>query len=357
MLVVVVMTGIVSWLDWITGPAREPTSLYEVPILVSAVAFGVTGALVSATVCSASFLLTLWLQHAPYYYADVTQTVLFYLLGLTVGQLVTEYLRGHKLQIELLHLNAQLERRVAEAVAAEREAQQKLRDAQRLSMLGEAAAQIAHEIKNPLVSIGGYACRVQKQIHHDHPAHSELSIIAQEVTRLEVLLGELLDLANIGCRERDRIDVTTLVKEVVALVQPPAQEQRIDLVYIFHDEPFTIIGDSDQLRRALLNVVLNGVEAIPQGGKLNITVSSTFKDGAPWVNITVQDTGVGIPSEHLSRIFEPFFTTKRKGTGLGLALVKKIVDSHGGSIEIESKPQIGTSVTMWLPAALPPEPA
>jgi signal transduction histidine kinase len=284
-----------------------------------------------------------------YSIADLSQTGLFFLLGLAVAQLVTEYLLARSLQRDLHRINVDLERRIAEAVTAERQAQQNLRNAQRLTMLGEAAARIAHEIKNPLVSIGGFASRIKKQIHLDHPAHTGLSIIVQEVARLEILLRELLDFAGPGCRERNPVEVAHLVHDVLALAQQPAQTQGVQLVFVSPESRLSVMGDRDQLERALLNIVLNGVQSMPEGGDLTVTATSAFKDGMHAVSIIVEDTGTGIPPENLSRIFDPFFTTKQDGTGLGLPLVKKTVDAHGGAVQVESTPRGGTSVTVWFP--------
>ena len=344
------MIGVISWLDWLSGPRREPADLYEIPILISAVTYGTPGVLLTATLCGVIYLAARWSQHVAYSYVDLTQVLLFYLLGLLAAQLVSEFLRSFEAQRELHALNAQLEQRIAEALAAERKAQQRLRDAQRLTMLGEAAAQIAHEIKTPLVSIGGFACRMQKQVDPEHPAQKGLHIIAQEVARLETMLRELLDFASPGFRESNTIEVSALVGDVLTLAQPPAQERGVQLVFVPPKRSLSVIGDGDQLKRALLNVVLNGVQAMPDGGNLTVTASPAFGEGVRTINITVRDTGSGIAPDNLKRVLEPFFTTKQDGTGLGLALAKKTAEAHGGVLQIESSLLSGTSVTLCLPA-------
>jgi signal transduction histidine kinase len=348
--VALVMIGAISWLDWVTGPGREPADLYEIPILIIAVTYGTTGVLLIATLCSLMYLATCWYQDVAYAYVDLTQVLLFYLLGLMAAQLVNEYLLACDAQKELRALNAQLELRIAKALAAERKAQQRLSDAQRLTMLGEAAARIAHEIKTPLVSIGGFAARAQKQVEPVHPAQKGLRIITQEVSRLETMLRELLDFASPGCRDRGAVDVSALVVEVLTLAQPPAHENSVRLVFVPPKGSPPLFGDGDQLKRALLNVVLNGIQAMPDGGNLTVTVSPDCEGGERNVNITVRDTGPGIEPGDLRRVFEPFFTTKQHGTGLGLALAKKTAEAHGGVLRIESSPLTGTSVTLSLPA-------
>ncbi len=343
------MIGLTSWLDWATGPGREPADLYEIPILIMAVAYGTPGVLWIGTLCSLLYLATCWYQHVPYAYVDAAQVLFFYILGLMAAQLVNEYLRAFKAQSELHVLNAKLEQRIAEALAAERKAQQRLREAQRLTMLGEAAARIAHEIKTPLVSIGGFASRVQKQVDTDHPAQKGLIIIAREVARLETMLKELLDFASPACRERAAVDVSALISDVLILALPPAQERGVRLTFVPTRRPLSVIGDKDQLKRALLNLVLNGVQAMPGGGNLTVTALPSSGEPGHIVNITVRDTGSGIAPDDLKRVFEPFFTTKPEGTGLGLALAKKTAEAHGGVLQIESIPLSGTSVTLCLP--------
>ena len=347
--VLLCMIGVISWLDWVTGPSREPADLYEIPILISALTYGTPGVLLTATLCGLIYLATLWPQHVAYSYVDLAQVLLFYLLGLMAAQLISEYLLACKVQRELHTLNTQLEQRIAEVLAAERKAQQRLRDGERLTMLGEASARIAHEIKNPLVSIGGFACRMQKQIGPEHPAQRGLHIIAEEVARLETMLRELLDFASPGCREWNVVEVSAMVGDVLTLAQPPAQERGVHLIFLPSNGSLSVIGDGDQLKRALLNVVLNGVQAMPHGGNLTVTASPTFSGEGLAVNITVRDTGPGISPYNMKRIFEPFFTTKQTGTGLGLALAKKTAEAHGGQLLIESSPLSGTCVTLCLP--------
>jgi signal transduction histidine kinase len=347
--ILVVMVLLISWLDWATGPGREPADLYDIPIIIAAGSFGLTGALVTIAGCSILYHLTLWYYHVRFSIVDVGQILLFLVLGMAAAQLVMEYLRVDDLRKQLLQLNANLNQRVAEAVAAERKAQQRLRDGQRLTMLGEAAAQIAHEIKNPLVAIGGFASRVQKQLPRDHAAQSGLSIIVQEITRLEMLLKELLGLGSPGGWTGGQVELDVIVKEVLSLAQPSIQQRCVKLAVEGPSQPLMIEGNADHLKSALLNVVLNAIQAMPEGGELTLASRCTLKDAMRGVAITVRDTGSGIAPEDLPKVFEPFFTSKPGGTGLGLAVVKKAIDAHGGTVEIASRSREGTLVTIWLP--------
>jgi signal transduction histidine kinase len=348
-----VMILSVYWLDLATGPGREPAALYDIPIMLAAVALGTSWVLVTCSACLVTYHHTLWYHHLTYSTADVSQTVLFFLLGLVVAGLVSRYLLSGYLQRELLELNADLERRVAEAVTAERGAQQRLRDAQRLTLLGETAAHVAHEIKNPLVSIGGFARRLERHIEEDHPAHEGLGIIVREVARLEELLKELLEFASPECREKRPVAVPAIVAEVLALAQKPAEMQKVRLRFEAPAISPTVLGDGDRIKRALLNIVLNGIQAMPDGGEMRVALSALIEDGVSWVLISVRDQGTGILPEDFRRIFDPFFTTKSQGTGLGLAVVKKTADAHGGRVQVRSAPGEGTAFSLWLPA-MPP---
>jgi signal transduction histidine kinase len=347
--ILVITVLLIAWLNWTTGPSREPADLYDVPIIIAAGSIGLTGALATVVGCSILYQLTLWYYHVHFSIVDVGQILIFLVLGIATAQLVTKYLHVDDLRKQLLQLNASLSQRIAEAVAAERDAQRRLRDGQRLTMLGEAAAQIAHEIKNPLVAIGGFASRIQKQLPQDHSAQSGLNIITQEIIRLEMLLKELLSLGSPRGLSGSQIELDVLVKEVLSLAQPSIQQHRVILAVEGPSQPLTIEGNADHLKSALLNVVLNAIQAMPEGGELTLALRCTPKDAMRGVAITVQDTGTGIAPENLPKVFEPFFTSKPGGTGLGLAVVKKTVNAHGGTVEIASSPREGTLVTMWLP--------
>jgi signal transduction histidine kinase len=214
---------------------------------------------------------------------------------------------------------------------------------------GKAAAQIAHEIKNPLVAIGGFASRIQKQLPQTHAAQSGLSIITQEISRLEEMLKGLLSLGSPAKLTCGQVELDVIIKEVLSLAQPSIQQRCVKLVVESLSQPLMIEGSADHLKSALLNVVLNAIQAMPEGGELTVASRCTLKDTMRGVAITVQDTGTGIASENLPKVFEPFFTSKSGGTGSGLAVVKKTIDAHGGAVEFASKLKEGTLVTIWLP--------
>ena len=345
----VLAIGLIGWLDVATGPGREPAALYDIPIIVGSAVAGMVGGLGTTAICCLSYLLTLRSHHVALTLADVSQMLLFLLVGIIFARLGSEYMRGRALQASLRDWNEHLEQRIAGAIEAERQAQRELQEADRLMTMGQAAAQIAHEINNPLTAIGGFTRRVEAQIPEDHPAREGLAVIREEVERLELLLRDLLDFSGPGRALDARVEILPVVEEVSMLLRETVQRCGVRLVTTSGAPPPTVAGNADQLRRALLNVVLNGVQAMGEGGELVIHTEARARSGRPGVAVTVRDSGCGIPAEHLSRVFEPFFTTRHGGTGLGLAVVKKAIEAHGGTIEIESVPSAGTAITFWLP--------
>ncbi len=345
----VVLIALIWWLDVATGPGREPTALYDIPIIIGAAIAGTAGGLGATVLCVAAYMLSLRHHHEAVTLADLSQMILFLLVGVIFARLVSEYMRARALQASLRDWNAQLERRIAEAIEAERETHRRLQDAERLSTMGQAAAQIAHEINNPLTAIGGFARRIESQIPGDHPAREGLGVIREEVQRLELLLRDLLDFSRPGRALDGRVELPEVVEQVCVILREAAQRSGVQVITTIGEPPPPVTGDAGQLKRALLNIALNGVQAMPEGGELTIHLEARAHGGRPGARLVVRDQGRGIPQEHMASIFEPFFTTRHGGTGLGLPLVKKTVEAHGGIVEVESSPQGGTILALWLP--------
>jgi two-component system sensor histidine kinase AtoS len=220
--------------------------------------------------------------------------------------------------------------------------------ADRLAGLGELTAGIAHEIRNPLTSIRGFLqylseCESPEEWRRHGP------IILREVDSLNHLVGELLAFGRPRPPQIDRIALDDLIREMAFLARGKS-EARIE-VRIAPDLPM-LEGDRESLKQALLNLVINAIQAIPAAGL--VEVSAEVEDDH--AVIRVRDDGVGIPPENIRKIFDPFFSTKASGTGLGLAMVHRIVDAHGGAISVESRPGVGTTIELRLPLTRrPPE--
>lgn len=216
---------------------------------------------------------------------------------------------------------------------------------ERLAQLGEMGAMLAHEIRNPLAGIKGYAQIIEKKPQDERNSGFARRIVA-ETQRLETLVSDLLTYARSDRESMATIDVCELVAHTVALLRHEAEQYHID---ILSECPagMLIPGNRDRLAQALLNLGKNAIQAMPDGGTLRITAGA----GGKHVTIKVNDSGQGISPDEMQRIFEPFYTTKAKGTGLGLALCRKIVEEHGGSIEVQSAVGQGTTVSITVPAS------
>jgi two-component system sensor histidine kinase HydH len=212
-----------------------------------------------------------------------------------------------------------------------------------LARLGEMGATLAHEIRNPLGGIKGFAQVIEKK--PTDVRNSEFGrLIVSEVLRLENLVTSLLAYAKSDHTASTLFAINDLISHAVSLIRHELEQQGIDVVSTCSDS-LRCYGDQDRLGQVLLNLLQNAVQAMPDGGTLNIDAHSKGKK----VLVSVSDTGQGINAEDQERIFEPFFTTRAKGTGLGLALCKKIIEEHHGSIEVTSAAGTGTTISVELP--------
>jgi len=344
-LVFVLMAGVLA-LDVLLGPGREPAALYSVPVLLAA-ALGVRSALLAATAATVLYHVTLWHHLLRYAVVDISQTAVFYLLAYTMGRLVNEHILLQAASAHLGAVNAHLSGRIQEYLTGEHKAHDELRQNEGLTELGRAAAQIVHEVKNPLVAIGGFARRVHRQLPEDHPARDDIDIVIEETSRLERLLLQVLDFSRPMEQEHRVTDIGPIIHSVVNLVASDAGSRNVSVAVSCTHDDLQIVGNPDGLKRVLLNLVLNGIDAMPKGGKL--TIEAELVDQL--ISLTVIDEGTGIDEEHVTKVLEPFFTTKSNGTGLGLPMVKKILDNHGGKMEILPHSPCGTRVCLSIPAA------
>jgi signal transduction histidine kinase len=223
--------------------------------------------------------------------------------------------------------------------------QEKLLQAERLAALGQMAAHISHEIKNPLMIIGGFTRQVRDSLEAEPAKNMEkLQIILDEVRRLEDFLSEIGRYTRLSQPARQPGDLNGLVLDILHKLEPTFTEKKIQVVQEFSASLPAAAFDPELMRQAVLNVAKNAIEAMPDGGSL--TVASGVEDGRIWVRLS--DSGSGIPAEHLAKIFHPFYTTKARGSGLGLTIVQKIMEAHQGGILLESEPEHGTRVTLFL---------
>ncbi|MGO8761184.1 MAG: ATP-binding protein [Desulfobaccales bacterium] len=225
------------------------------------------------------------------------------------------------------------------------ESQERLLRSERFAAVGEAAAYVSHEIKNPLMVIGGLASQVERRLPDDPAAQEKLRIIQNEVKRLESFLGELRDFLRPVLPSKQEIDLNRVIRDVKALMGDAVEERGIHLETRLDPNLPPLEADPNQLEQVLLNLVKNALEATEEKG--TIVVSSGAKDGQVW--FSVQDTGRGMAEDVQEKIFHPFYTTKDKGTGLGLAVINKIVTDHHGTIMVDSVAGSGSTFTVRLP--------
>ncbi|WP_298272112.1 ATP-binding protein [Geobacter sp.] len=221
--------------------------------------------------------------------------------------------------------------------------QREMERRKRLAQLGEMGAMLAHEIRNPLAGIKGYAQVIEKRPGEARNAGFAEGIV-REVLRLESLVNDLLAYAGGDASPPAAVDLREAIGWAVSLVRHEAGEQHVSVVSDCR-EGVRVPGNRDRLGQVLLNLVKNALHAMPDGGSLRIAAEASGKQ----VTITVSDTGHGIAPGDMGRIFEPFFTTKARGTGLGLPLCRKIIEEWGGTIRVESTPARGTTVSIVLP--------
>jgi two-component system sensor histidine kinase HydH len=217
---------------------------------------------------------------------------------------------------------------------------------ERFAAIGEAAAYVSHEIKNPLMVIGGLARQVENK--EGEPSLKEkLHIIQSEVQRLENFLGDLRDFTRPATPVMQKMNINEVIHDVDVLMQEEAKNRDINLVEQLDPHLPPLQADPNQMKQVLLNLVKNAFEAMDSGGQ--IVLASGAEDNQVW--FSVKDTGGGMPPDVLEKIFNPFFTTKKKGTGLGLAVIHKIVADHHGSVSVQSLPDQGTTFQVKLPVA------
>jgi signal transduction histidine kinase len=226
-------------------------------------------------------------------------------------------------------------------LARVQEMERRVHQAERLSALGRLGAGVAHEIRNPLNAISMAIQRLQR----DTP-HKLIGVIRDEIRRLNHIIEEFLSISKSRELEFKRYDLTILLKQILLLMGEQAQAKGIQLRTQWCDAPFMVFMDADKMKQALINVIKNAMESIPDEGSITLSVKSENKE---WGSIKISDTGTGLSPEEKNHIFDLDYTTKDKGLGLGLPLAHEIIRGHGGEIHVSSRPGAGTIFEIRLP--------
>ena len=237
----------------------------------------------------------------------------------------------------------------------ERSRLKRLHRTERLAAVGQLAAGAAHEIRNPLTAIRSTMQYLARGMEDDD-RRDMVDELLTEVDRINETVGDLLELAREERFEPTTVEPVRLVDQTVALIEAQAEGQGVSIRRHYPEQVPTLRGDPDQLRQLLLNLLLNALQAMPEGGELTLrveTLDGRYPAIDEWIQIVLADTGTGIPPEELEKIFDPFYTTKSEGTGLGLAISHRIVERHDGELTLESEPRQGTTVYLRFPVSHP----
>ena len=299
--------------------------LCYVPIVVASVWFGLRGGLITAAVITAAVLPYVFDSSlAEHNFAgEVVELVFYFAIAFLSGGLVDRQNRERQKNEEI---RLQLER------------------SHRLSMIGQMAAGVAHEIKNPLASIKG-AMEILADPHSTSEHRAEFTqLAANEIRRIDSTVTNFLQFGRPQATKLERHNLAEIVANVVRQLTPQAGERQIRFKL---DTPTALEAkvDHQQLHQLCLNLLLNALDASTNNSEIEVTLTEAEHS----IELIIRDQGEGIPAENIPRLFEPFHTTKATGTGIGLAIVKAIVESHNGTIHITSKPGEGTTVTVTLP--------
>ncbi len=343
---------VISLLHTMTAPAHAGRHavyeyLYYIPIIAAASWYGAVGGILTAVVVSIAYvphIEMIWADNAPYAASQYGQILAYHLVGGSVGYLLR---RQRRLTERFRNSAVALEMRNRELQAS----YEQLRHAERLSALGEIAAGLAHELRNPITAISAAMDIVGRNAKDGTPEAEFGNVARRELTRLSVLLEEFLSFARPRPPQLRQTPLGPILDHLATLLQSEAQRRNVTLT-LGPVPDGEIRVDAAQITQVLFNVVLNGLQATAAHG----TVALTSEMSPEHATLYVDDDGSGVASEHRERVFDPFFTTKPRGTGLGLPVAQRIVSAHGGTIAMEPRSSMGTRVVIRLPRATASQP-
>lgn len=294
--------------------------LFFLPVILGGFWFGVRGGLAAAigiSVVLVPFIVMHWNAFSSDDFNSIMEVVLYNAVGVILG-----ILRDR----EQVH-------------------QERLREAESLAAMGRALSSVAHDMKTPLIAIGGFTLWVKRHIESHDPCHEKLDIVVKETARLENMVKDMLDFAKPLELQLGDESIDRLVQESLAVVETVAKDRQVKIRSRFIGRIAPAPLDGMRIKQVLINLVVNAVQASPEGE--TVTVACHQEQGR--MVIDVSDRGSGIAEDRRELIFSPFFTTKKEGTGLGLPIAKKIAEAHDGSLEILNNPDRGVTFRVTLP--------
>jgi two-component system sensor histidine kinase HydH len=318
---------------------------YYIPIVLAGYWFEILGGLVTAAALTGLYIVHIWRDwsHYPdYSFQQYAEIAMYFVIAALVGYLSQVQRKTQE----------RLEKAGTELKAAYQKLNEtfdQLRHSDRLASLGRLSAGIAHEIRNPLGSIQGAVEILGHDLKATDPKMEFARIAKQEISRLEKLTGEILQFSKPAPPKRLVANLKEIVDEACRLCTEPAHGQSVEIVNQSRDPEVTIFVDPEQVKQVLINLLINAIQAQPDGGR--ITIQSHNDEGNSI--LCVQDEGGGIGKEQLDTVFDPFFTTKRKGTGLGLSISYQLVVNNGGHIWVTSDPGKGACFCVSFPIHAP----
>lgn len=323
---------------------------YFIPIIIAAFQFGIRGGAGTAAIVSVLYLPHVMLQWGGLVEGNLMrfmQVVLFNVVGYVTGlnaQRAHNENQRYRQATKNLELSVNQLKEQSQKLAA---LEEQLRFADRLSVIGELTAGLAHEVRNPLGSIRGAVEILRNQLTEDKKHLEFFDILLTETDRLNRVLENYLGFAR---QKRTQVSHYDLMEELAnfnLIMQPHARRHHVKFTITADDQSLEMLGNPQHLWQILMNLVLNAIKAVPEGGEVNIKINREFlQDGK--LQLCVQDNGPGIAKEIMSDIFTPFFTTREDGTGLGLAIVRRLVDENRWQIRVESEMGVGTKFILDL---------
>jgi len=318
--------------------------LYYIPIIFAAISFGWLGGFIAAlftAICYIPHIIMAWREFPGYVFNQYAEIVVFFLVGLITGLLADrerkQRIKHEKTAIQLSKVYRELQ-----------ESFEHLKRSDRLAAIGHLSSGLAHEIRNPLSSIEGAAAILEQGKVNEEQRLEFFAIIKKECQRLNRLLGNLLDFARPRLPKREKLEVGGLIDSVIALTSHTAIKNKIAIYKKIPADGISWGCDSEQLKQVILNLVLNAIQAMPEGGEIILEAKPQGK----YLSIQVVDQGCGIKTEDMDKVFDPFFTTKETGTGLGLAVAFQIVNQWGGTLTPVRNRDKGMTFSIILPGQL-----